>query len=128
MRRLPAILIALGLLTACGSATSEELASLAAKGYYEALLEGDYDAFLAGRVGADSLPDSYRQQLRDAYKQFVAQQDAAHHGINAVRIADAKTDTALHYTNVFLVLCFGDSTNEQVAVPMMEEHGVWKMR
>ena len=112
----------------CGNATPEELASLAAKGYYDHLLRGEYEHFLAGKAGADSLPDAYRKQLLAAYKQFMVQQEKVHHGVLDVRISNAKTDSLLHYTNVFLVLCFGDSTNEEVAVPMVECNGRWRMK
>jgi hypothetical protein len=104
------------------------MASLAAKGYYEHLLQGEFEHFLKGKVGADSLPEGYREQLLGGYRQFMAQQEKLHHGILDVRIANAKADSLLHYTNVFLVLCFGDSTNEQIAVPMVEQNGSWRMK
>ena len=56
--------------------TREELASLAARGYYTHLIKGEYEHFLAGKVGADSLPEDYRQQLLARYKQFMAGQEA----------------------------------------------------
>ena len=112
----------------CSGATPEEMAALAARGYYEHLLQGKYENFLQGKAGADSLPEAYREQLLAGYKQFMVQQERAHHGILDVRVAGAKTDTLLHYTNVFLVLCFGDSTNEQIAVPMIEQNGRWRMK
>ena len=113
---------------ACSSPTPEELASLAAKGYYEHLLLGEYDQFLEGKAGSDSLPDNYREQLLAGYKQFVAQQTSLHHGINEIRVVNAKRDSLLNYTNVYLILCFGDSTNEQVSVPMIEYNGSWRMK
>lgn len=115
-------------LCACSSPTPEEMASLAAKGYYEHLLKGEYDKFLEGKAGSDSLPEAYRAQLLDGYKQFVAQQNSLHNGIHDIRIVNARRDTLLNYTNVFLMLCFGDSTNEQVSVPMIEHNGSWRMR
>ena len=116
------------LLAACSSPSPEELASLAAKGYYDHLLAGEYALFLEGKNGADSLPDDYREQLLTAYKQFMATQQKNHHGIREVRISNAKTDTLQNYTNVFLVLCFGDSTNEEIVVPMVEQRGKWRMK
>ena len=117
------------LFTSCSDGPSpEELASLAAKGYYDHLLNGEYDHFLEGMNGLDSIPDDYREQLLTGYKQFMALQDKAHLGIREVRIANAKTDTIQKYTNVFLVLCFGDSTNEEVVVPMVEREGRWRMK
>mgnify|MGYP006988846195 CR=1 FL=1 len=116
------------LLVACSGPSAEELASLAAKGYYEHLLKGEYDSFLEGMNGLDSIPDDYREQLLAGYKQFMHQQEQAHRGIREVRIVNAKTDTIQKYTSVFLVLCFGDSTNEEVVVPMVEHEGRWRMK
>ena len=72
--------------------------------------------------------DDYRAQLLDCYQQFMAQQETAHRGILEVRVSNAKTDTIQKYTNVFLVLCYGDSTNEEIVVPMVERQGSWRMK
>ena len=121
-------LLLLGFLTSCSGPSREELASLAAKGYYQHLVDGDYEQFLAGRELADSLPDDYRSQLIDGYKQYLAQQQTARKGIREVRVSRAYTDSAAHYTNVLLMLCFGDSTTEEVVVPMVERQGRWMMK
>lgn len=113
---------------ACSSPTREELASLAAKGYYQHLIEGDFDHFLEGRVMADSLPDDYRSQLIDGYTQFIDQQVKTRCGINEVRISRAFTDSTQQYTSVLLMLCYGDSTTEEVVVPMVERDGRWMMK
>jgi hypothetical protein len=122
------LLVFLAQWAACSSPTKEELASLAAKGYYQHLIEGDFDHFLEGRVMADSLPDDYRSQLIDGYSQFLAQQVKARGGINEVRISRAFTDSTQQYTSVLLMLCYGDSTTEEVVVPMVEHNGRWMMK
>lgn len=117
------------LLDACGGGTTpEELASLAAEGYYRHLMRGEYEQFMAGKDGLDDMPDDYREQMRAAYKQYMALQKEVHRGILDVRVSNAKTDSSLHLTNVFLVLCYGDSTNEEITVPMVERKGRWRMR
>ena len=123
------LLVFLAQWAACSSnPTKEELASLAAKGYYQHLVEGDFEHFLEGRVMADSLPDDYRSQLIDGYSQFLAQQVKARGGINEVRISRAFTDSTQQYTSVLLMLCYGDSTSEEVVVPMVERNGRWMMK
>jgi hypothetical protein len=122
------LLVFLAQWASCSSPTREELASLAAKGYYQHLIEGDFDHFLEGRVMADSLPDDYRSQLIDGYSQFLAQQVKARGGINEVRISRAYTDSTQQYTSVLLMLCYGDSTSEEVVVPMVERNGRWMMK
>ena len=136
MRRIREILVTLGFLVflmiligACSSPTREELASLAAKGYYDHLIHGEYEQFLEGKdLLATSDDADYRSQLLDNYSQFMEVLQSAHGGIRDVRIVRAKTDSLQSYTNVFLTLCFGDSTNEEVVVPMVEKEGRWRMR
>ena len=120
----------LGLLgISCGNPTAEEMASLAAKGYYEHLIHGEYEKFLQGKDGLDKhSEEEYWNQLRDNCHQYVHQQNEAHRGIHEVRVVNVKTDTLQKYTNVFMMLCFGDSTNEEIVVPMVERDGRWYMR
>jgi hypothetical protein len=128
MRKLPLILLIV-MLAACGNASKEELASLAAKGYYDHLIRGEYEQFLEGVDQRERMADDdYRSQLLDCYEQFMAQQTTAHRGILEVRVSNAKTDTIQKITNVFLVLCYGDSTNEEIVVPMVERNGSWRMK
>ena len=124
------IFVFLGMLgMSCGNPTAEEMASLAAKGYYEHLIHGEYEQFLQGKAGLNKhSEEEYWNQLRDNCHQFVHQQERAHCGIHEVRVVNAKTDTLQKYTNVFMMLCFGDSTNEEIVVPMVERDGRWYMR
>lgn len=102
---------------------------MAAQGYYKHLVGGEYEQYLEGKAWADSLPDDYRKQLLVAYKHFMAKQQQEHRGVSDVRIMSAKGDTTLHQTYVFLVLCYGDSTNETIVVPMVEQGtGQWRMK
>ena len=115
----------------CGGATPEEMASLAAKGYYEHLMRGEYRQFLEGKyfVPLDTIGTIDRMEEHEVnLRQFMAQQEKAHHGIREVRISNAKTDTVQKVTNVFLVLCYGDSINEEIVVPMVEREGKWRMK
>ena len=112
------------LLFSCGSATKEELASLAAKGYYDHLIHGEYEQFYEGldhRTLSDgttlSTDSAYRSQMLDNLRQFMAQQEQAHRGVLEVRVSNATTDTVQQLTNVFLVLCFADSTKVDKRLP-----------
>ena len=134
MRKL-AVIVLLTVLAACGSATKEELAGLAAKGYYDHLIHGEYEQFYEGldhRTLSDgttlSTDSAYRSQMLDNLRQFMARQEKEHRGVLEVRVSNATTDTVQQFTNVFLVLRFGDSTNEEIVVPMVERHGAWRMK
>ena len=117
----------LGLL-GCSTVTQEERVALAARGYYQHLLQGQYEEFLQGRVGADSLPEDYREQLLTSYSQFMAQQRRDHQGVVDVRISSVRTDSLSGSVYVMLFLCYGDSIDEEIVVPMVEHDGIWKMK
>lgn len=132
---IPLVLVFLG----CAEQPSkEQLASMAAKGYYEHLARGEYDQFLEGldkMTFMDSLEMaeeprlSYRTQLTDNLRQFMAQLEEQHGGICDVSVSNVRIDTLVDYTSVFLVLSFNDSTKEEIVVPMIErENGSWRMR
>ena len=117
----------------CGHTASPEeramkAASEAAEKSYERLLTGRYDEFLQGRAGADSLPDDYREQLIMAYKQYMNTQQESHGGISSFKVSNAKIDSTLNLIQVFLMLSYGDQTQEEIVVPMIERDGVWKMK
>ena len=116
-------------LMACGEEpTPEDAAMASAQQSYESLLEGDYESFLAGRADAEQMPASYREQLVANMKMFADQMQQEHHGMKEVRIVNCTADTARHSANVFLVICFGDSTIEETVVPMVENQGRWLMK
>lgn len=108
--------------------TAAQLAAQAAKVYYDQLLQGDYESFVDGRYQPNRIPQSYRDQLVANAKMFVGQQEKDHKGIKAVAVTAAKADTARHVANAFLTFTYGDSTREEVVVPMVESKGVWYLR
>ena len=117
------------LAVACASGPAAgEVAAQAAKVYYEQLLAGKYEHWVDGFYRPDSIPASYRRQLIDNAKMFVGQQKEERRGILDVRVVNGVADTAKHSANVFLLFAFGDSTSEEVVVPMVQHRGVWYMR
>ena len=127
------ILIAVALLlAACGEKKKNvdqgKLAAKAAKYYYEQLLKGDYEAFLNNENRTNNLPYNYRKQLLLNLKQFVAQQDSVHHGIDSITLGASHFSAKNNTASVFLLFCYGDKTTEQVVVPMVKERGKWILR
>lgn len=104
------------------------LAAVAAKGYYDLLLEGKYGEFVDGTYRPDSIPPGYREQLVTNARMFAEQQSAEHRGIKEVRIVEARADTVRRTAEVFLTFDYGDSTSEEVVVPMVRHHGRWMLR
>lgn len=128
MKKLLYLFVAM-VIVACTSSLDEgEVAARAAKEYYGYLLQGNVASFVDGHYRPDSIPDSYREQLITNTKMYVNQQNEEHRSIKDIRIVDTKTDMQKHAANVFLVLSFGDSTSEEIVVPMVESGGVWYLR
>ncbi len=131
MRRLLYFACVFLALSACMSkGTPEEEAAKAAQSYYALLVERHVNEFLDGKLLSDSLPEDYRLQLQQVYEQYVQEMDDKHEGIREVRVSEnvARRDSMLQLTYAFLILCFGDSTQEEITVPMVEQDGVWKMK
>ena len=128
MKKLLYLFVAM-VIVACTSSLDEgEVAARAAKEYYGYLLQGNVASFVDGHYRPDSIPDIYREQLITNTKMYVNQQNEEHRGIKDIRIVDTKTDMQKHAANVFLVLSYGDSTSEEIVVPMVESGGVWYLR
>ena len=128
MKKLFYFFVAL-LAVACSSGPDPgEVAAQAAKEYYTQLLAGKYEHYVDGFYRPDSIPESYRRQLIDNAKMFVGQQKDERRGILDVRVVNAVADTTKRSANVFLIFAYGDSTSEEVVVPMVQHRGVWYMR
>ena len=132
MKKLSFFLVFLSLLgmAACKKEAPDpgQIAATAAKKYYDLLLEGKYEKFVDGMNMPHKIPDNYHAQLLLNAQMFVEQQNEEHRGIKSVEILNAKADTAHHVADVFLSVAYGDSTKEQIVVPMVEVAGTWKMR
>jgi hypothetical protein len=115
-------------LMGCKEASREDKAKEAAQEYYQALLNGDYQAFLDGRAHMDSIPDSFREQLLTAFKQFMHQQQEAHQGVVSFVPTRVEDDSLLQVMQVFMMVNYADSTREEIVVPMVEHQGKWMMK
>ena len=125
------VILAAMLVIACGGKGGDnpsEMAGRTAKLYYENLLHGRYDVFVDGFYRPDSIPSSYRSQLIDNARMYVAQMNDDHHGLAHVDLIHATADTARNEGRAFLLLCFADSTREEVVVPMVRIENLWMMR
>ena len=125
------VILAAMLVIACGGKGGDnpsEMAGRTARLYYENLLHGRYDVFVDGFYRPDSIPSSYRSQLIDNARMYVAQMNDDHHGLARIDLIRATADTARNEGRAFLLLCFADSTREEVVVPMVRIENLWMMR
>ena len=97
----------------------------AAVKHYSRLIKGDYKGFVSGYADAEALPDDYRSQLVDATAQFMAG-DEMHRLTSVEALGDSIAPDSTAY--VTLLLHFGDSTQEQIQMPLILKEGRWKMK
>lgn len=125
------VVVAIGLLAACAGKEDfpqEDVAANTAKIYYQYLIQGKYDDFVAGMDRHVERSQNDVLQLVENAKMYVQRQQSMHQGIKSVSIVSSKTDTAQHMAMVFLMMEFADNTKEQVLVPMVERNKIWLMR
>ena len=123
-------LIGLMGLEGCQEVSLEQQAAEAAQSYYQRLLDGYPDGFLAGKAAYDEMPADYRDQLVKANEQYMKDVEQKHNGLRSVVVSPnvGRIDSTLHVVYAFLLLSYGDSTKEEVTVPMVQVDGDWKMR
>ena len=105
----------------------EEIVMQAAKAYYDQLLAGDVNSFVEGTLKGDTLPEDYREQLLLNAQMFLELQQKEHGGIKSIEPVRATCDTT-GLANAYLVLCYGDSTREEIVVPMVRRNDLWYLR
>ena len=130
MRRLLIITVCtvVAAIISCSRDKQDFAAANAAKDYYELLIAGQYGQFVRGMNYANPIPDSYREQLELNARMFVNEMNADRKGLREVRVINCVSDSVLPAANAYLMLCFGDSTFEQVVVPMVKRDGRWYMK
>ncbi len=99
----------------------------AAERYYGYLIAGDVDHYLQSIHDYDSLPESYRSQLRDMFAQHLDREQQMRGGLAAVR---AFKDTLINdsLAHVFVEVTFGDSTVEQESLPLILTSKGWMLK
>lgn len=126
---LVAIMMAVAMsFVACGQREKPNEALIAAHQYYDSLLAGKYSYFIRATYLADTIPDSYREQLETNLKMFIGRMKDEHKGICGVRPLSCVHDTASQSANAFLLLTFCDSMKEEVVIPMVYRRGRWLMK
>lgn len=132
MRRLiyATMLVAMVAIAGCSKreVNGNMAAATFAKGYYERLIEGNYEGYVDALNYPDSIPSGYRQQLVLNARLFTEKQKSLHGGWVAVDIAGCDVDSLSSTAQAVLYLCYADSTREKVIVPMVERSGRWYIR
>ena len=97
---------------------------MAAERYYDYLLNEDYDSYVSGFLGADSMPQELRTQMVDLMAQYMAEQKSK--GLYDVVATSEELHDSTAY--VFLEMQYADSISEQIAIPLVFHDKRWQLR
>ena len=137
---LASIIMPLSLLVSISSCTSEnikqeDIALQTAKAHYDQLIAGQTQSFLEGTLKGDALPEDYKEQLLLNLQMYIETQQKIHGGFSEVIAVRATCDTTtinpdslLITAQSTLMLCFKDSTKEEIVVPMVRSNNTWYMQ
>ena len=128
MRKLLYFCFAIALISCLTAACKRELSAReAAEKYYSCLIRGDVEGYMQGMADYDSLTTEYREQLRDMFLQYLDYEERMRSGFISV---EATRDTLIDERNsyVFVMVTYGDSTQEQLSLPLVLTDKGWRMK
>lgn len=106
------------------AATPTEIAVMA----YEHLMHGEYDDYVRCVQAYDSIPPSYRESILNVLRQASSKTEKERKGIASVSGKDEITNDKGTFSLVRLDITFGDSTKEEIAVPVVKYNGKWRLQ
>lgn len=132
MRKIVVPLAVLLVMSACNGRkrydTEDQAVCAAAEEYYGYLINGEADRYVAAIHDADSLPQEYRDQLRDMFLQYIGDEQEAHQGLKSAKATRCEFSVDSLTASAFVELTFGDNTTEQVALPLVRVGKDWKLK
>ena len=121
------LIFAISLFGACSNKDSRKAARLAAEQYYGYLIDGDVEKYVKAIHDYDKLSEDYRSQLHDMFAQYLDNEQKMRGGlIQARALHDTIVDDL--YAHILMEVTFGDSTQEQVFLPLILTDKGWKLK
>ena len=92
----------------------------------EKFVDGDFDGIVAEMPYADSFSADYRRQLSDLLSEHRSRELRRCGGVTGYVV---RGDTISgNEAQVFVLLHFGDSTSEEISIPLTRIGNEWKLR
>ncbi|MBR4757660.1 MAG: DUF4878 domain-containing protein [Bacteroidaceae bacterium] len=118
--------LAISMLVSCRE-NEHKAARKAAEQYYGYLIDGDVEKYVKAIHDYNELPEEYRNQLRDMFAQYLDNEQKMRGGlIQARALHDTIVDDL--YAHILMEVTFGDSTQEQVFLPLILTDKGWKLK
>ncbi len=122
---LPLLLFAASACRPKGDRLTGESARQAAERYFNMLIQGQYEQYVDGMVSSTDMSTELRSQMIDLLSQFCESQQLDRAMLSAQATADSLQDSSAY---VRLDVLYGDSTTEEVGMPLVFSGGRWLMQ
>lgn len=111
-----------------GGSKPDTVAADTAKLFYDSLCRGGYEYFTDMTYQPERIPDGYRRQLVDNTKMYFKSLCDEHGGVARVEVSNCRYNADKTVAEAFLLLCFADSSKNEIVVPMTKHDGKWMMK
>ena len=133
MNKLVAVVAAVVFLLSCKSESKEGIVekstpSEIVETAYGHLLKGEYDGYLSCVQSCDSIPERYHNSLVNVLKQAAENERKERKGIVSAKAIAENTNEKETYSVVRVDITYGDSTKEEIAVPVVKYNGKWRLK
>ena len=126
-RAILAVALSCGMVAFLPSCHRELSPSQAAEEYYGYLIDGNVEAYVSHLHDYNQLDEAYRSQLCDMFRQYLDREQQLRGGLVAAKaVRDTLIDSL--QAQVFVDLHFGDSTHEQVSLPLVRTPNGWRLK
>ncbi len=95
---------------------------------YNYLIKGEYEQYLLCVQSYDSIPERYHKSLINVLKQAAENEKKERNGIANVKAIAENTNEKDTYSVVRVDITYGDSTKEEIAVPVVKFNGKWRLK
>lgn len=95
---------------------------------YGHLIKGEYEQYLLCVQSYDSIPERYHKSLINVLKQAAENEKKERNGIANVKAIAENTNEKATYSVVRVDITYGDSTKEEIAVPVVKFNGKWRLK
>lgn len=131
--RFPVLVFLAAALVSCSSdggkkAVEKSTPSEIVETAYNHYIKGEYDMYLKCVHSYDSIPGRYFSSLVNVLKQAAENEKKERNGIVGVKAIAENTNDKGTYSVVRLDITYGDSTKEEIAVPVVKFNGKWRLK
>lgn len=95
---------------------------------YAHLINKEYREYMLCVQKYDSIPERYRNSLINVLKQAAENEQKERKGMVGAKTIEENTNPAGDYSVVRVDITYGDSTREEIAVPVVRFNGKWRLK